>query len=226
MSYQVIWTLSDQLWRDKCAGKKPDCICALRKKTEDHVKDAVREERSQALRRHLLRQSRQEGVGTRPRAGSGGRRKLQEPFQGERQGIYLTASPPSNSSVHQRTRGNIKPPNLYRRRKGPCLCIGDKMWIIKKKGKNPDKWDKKYKIRVEINGKANNYSDFTLVFYLLSINKLQERYTENLKESSLKILCIKIWMLHEHLCLQKMLVREIKSGFFVLLGDQQLSSRF
>ena len=78
----------------------------------------------------------------------------------------------------------------------------------------------------EINGKANNYSDFTLVFYLLSINKLQERYTENLKESSLKILCIKIWMLHEHLCLQKMLVREIKSGFFVLLGDQQLSSRF
>ena len=155
MSYQIIWTLSDQLWRDKCAGKKPDCICALRKKTEDHVKDAVREERSQALRRHLLRQSRQEGVGTRPRAGSGGRRKLQEPFQGERQGIYLTASPPSNSSVHQRTRGNIKPPNLYRRRKGPCLCVGDKMWIIKKKGKNPDKWDKKYKIRVEINGKAN-----------------------------------------------------------------------
>ena len=95
MSYQIIWTLSDQLWRDKCAGKKPDCICALRKKTEDHVKDAVREERSQALRRHLLRQSRQEGVGTRPRAGSGGRRKLQEPFQGERQANITSCLPPA-----------------------------------------------------------------------------------------------------------------------------------
>ena len=32
-AHQVIWTLSARLWRGKRAVKKPDYICALRKKT-------------------------------------------------------------------------------------------------------------------------------------------------------------------------------------------------